>query len=399
MVIESAVDRILRILALAVGIGSAVFTVLGLPNILAQQQYLNPAYSATVYVVFFGLPILLIVISSRASIRVIKAVAAVHAVSTVAFLIGWVPAVVGNGYIPGDPEPWLMLVASVGACTAALVLPYIPAWGFLLLVSAVSGIIRYLGYRSHDASVAFQDAIMISLFSGVMVSLIQLALRAGYEQDLASAVAQHAAADATAAEVLERQRTRYHAFTHDDVLATLNSAARGAPGTSAVIRTSAKQALEKMDEFRTEDAVHPVVTAIELEHMMRAAAAGTGVEIDAAQMNRGAERLRIPADVGDAIVEAMSEALRNSVRHADWADGRTVHRFVRSVFSATGIEVIVADDGRGFAARRVGLDRLGVRLSILQRVNSQPGGIATVRSARGHGTTVTLTWAADEGAR
>jgi len=76
-----------------------------------------------------------------------------------------------------------------------------------------------------------------------------------------------------------------------------------------------------------------------------------------------------------------------------------VHRFVRSVFSATGIEVIVADDGRGFAARRVGLDRLGVRLSILQRVNSQPGGIATVRSARGHGTTVTLTWAADEGAR
>jgi hypothetical protein len=322
----------------------------------------------------------------------------VHAVSAFVFLALWVPSVTDD-YIPGDPEPWLMTVVSVAACSAALVLPYVPAWGFLLVVSAVSGVVRYVGYRSHDASVAFQDAIMIALFSGVMVSLIQLSLRAGHEQDLASIAAQEAAADATAAEVLERQRTRYHAFTHDDVLATLNSAARDAPGTSSVVRTSARHALEKMDEFTLGGSTNPTVTAIELEHLMRATAAGTGVEIAPARMTRGAERLRIPADVGDAIVEAMGEALRNSVRHAGWPDGRTVTRSVRTTFSDAGIEVIVADNGRGFASRRVGLDRLGVRLSILQRVNSQPGGIATVRSARGHGTTVTLTWATDEGAR
>ena len=34
------------------------------------------------------------------------------------------------------------------------------------------------------------------------------------------------------------------------------------------------------------------------------------------------------------------------------------------------------------------------QLSILQRVNSQPGGHASVVSARGSGTTVTMTWTA-----
>jgi hypothetical protein len=395
MVIESAVDRILRILALALGIGSAVFTVLGLPGILAQHPYLNPAYSLTLYVVYCGLPILLLALSSRASIRVLKVVASIHAISAFVFLALWVPSVTDH-YIPGDPEPWLMTVVSVAACSAALVLPYIPAWIFLLLVSATSGVVRFIGYRSHDASVAFQDAIMIALFSGVMISLLQLSLRAGREQDRASLAAQEAAADATAAEVLERQRTRYHAFTHDDVLATLNSAARDAPGTSSVVRTSARHALQKMDEFTLGGSTHPLVTAVELEHLMRATAAGTGVEIESARMLRGADRLRIPADVGDAIVEAMGEALRNSVRHAEWPDGRPVHRSVRTAFTDMGVEVVITDDGRGFASRRVGLDRLGVRLSILQRVNSQPGGIATVRSARGHGTTVTLTWSTDE---
>ena len=54
--------------------------------------------------------------------------------------------------------------------------------------------------------------------------------------------------------------------------------------------------------------------------------------------------------------------------------------------------MVVTDDGRGFNPHRIGIDRLGVRLSILQRVNSQPGGHATVVSSKGSGTTVTLTW-------
>lgn len=399
MIIESAVDRIFRILALSIGIGSAVFTLLGLPGILAQHNYISLPYSIVTYAVYCGLPIVLAILSSRASIRVLRVIAAVHAVSGIVFLVFLVPAIVPGG-IPGDPEPWLMNIAIVALCTAALVLPYIPAWIFLVVLGVVAGFVRLLAYGGQpDESRAFQDAVFICLLGGVLMSLVQLALRAGNEQDNASARAQTSAAAATAAEALERQRTRYHAFTHDDVLATLNSAARNAPGTGPVVQASARHALEKMDEFRADLPAHPVFTAVELEHLLRAAASGVGIDIEPVRMARGSETLDVPADVADALAEALAEALRNSLKHAGWPDGRPVMRHVRSVFSGTGIEIIVTDNGRGFASRRVALDRLGVRLSILQRVNSQPGGIATVHSARGRGTTVTLTWTPTDGER
>jgi signal transduction histidine kinase len=396
MIIESAVDRIFRILALSIGIGSAVFTLLGLPGLVEQQRYLSPGYSITAYVVYCGLPIVLAILSAKAPIRVLRAIAAIHAVSGIVLLLFWVPAL-DSGGIPGDPEPWLMNIAIVALCTSALVLPYIAAWAFLVVLAVIAGVVRFLGYSGvADGSRSFQDAVLISLLGGVFMSLVQLALRSGLEQDAASVRAQDAAAQATAAEALERQRTRYHAFTHDDVLATLNSAARNAPGTGEVVRSSARHALDKMDEFRVDSPAHPVFSAIELEHLLRAAAAGVGIDIDPVRMARGAHSLFVPADVGDALAEALAEALRNSLKHADWPDGRPVVRQVRSVFSGTGVEIVVTDNGRGFASRRVALDRLGVRLSILQRVNSQPGGIATVHSARGRGTTVTLTWTADD---
>jgi hypothetical protein len=229
-----------------------------------------------------------------------------------------------------------------------------------------------------------------------MVSLIQLSLRAGRVQDVVASAARDATADAAAADVLERQRTKYHAFTHDDVLATLNSASRNAPGTAVVTRNSAQRALSKLDSFQVDESENPFVSASELELLLGTATRIAGVEMEPARMARGAQSLRIPAEAADALVEAVGEAVRNSVRHADWPDGRSVTRNVHCVFSAMGVEIIVADDGRGFVSRAVAPDRLGVRLSILRRVNSQPGGIATVRSARGQGTTVTLTWAVAE---
>jgi signal transduction histidine kinase len=56
------------------------------------------------------------------------------------------------------------------------------------------------------------------------------------------------------------------------------------------------------------------------------------------------------------------------------------------------VRIEVKDDGKGFDQRRIGADRLGVRISILRRVNSLPGAFAHVQSSRRHGTTVTLGW-------
>jgi signal transduction histidine kinase len=53
---------------------------------------------------------------------------------------------------------------------------------------------------------------------------------------------------------------------------------------------------------------------------------------------------------------------------------------------------VISDDGRGFDADAVPADRLGLRVSIRERVDAV-GGSASVRSTPGGGTVVVLEWA------
>jgi signal transduction histidine kinase len=388
---RSAFDRVVRTLVVSVGIGSLVFTLLGLPAILEHYGYLNEAYSIVTIVVFLGLPPTMAAVSFSAPAPTLRLLAGIHAASAVVFLALWVPAMTVP-VIPGGQLPWIINIITVATCMAAISLPFLGAWVYLFAMATLSGFVRFLAYGGGDASIAFQDSVMIVLISGFMMALLQLTLRAGREQDAAALAAQEAAAATAAAETLERQRTRYHAFTHDDVLATLLAASHDGATPSEVTKRSAMRTLEKMDQFRTDLPLQHWVTISELETHLRTAAAGIGVPLHSTLSAPGATELRVPVDVCDALTEALAEAMRNSVRHGVWPDSRPVHREARAWRTAETIEVTIVDDGRGFNPRRVGIDRLGVRLSILQRMNSQPGGYASVVSARGAGTTVSLSW-------
>jgi signal transduction histidine kinase len=59
-----------------------------------------------------------------------------------------------------------------------------------------------------------------------------------------------------------------------------------------------------------------------------------------------------------------------------------------------GIEVEIGDTGAGFAAWDVPTERIGVRVSILERV-AHAGGRAEIDSAPGEGTVVTIRWPAE----
>ena len=393
---RSAYDRVVRTLVISVGVGSLFFTILGIPVIIEQYPRLHPAYSAVAITAFCGLPAAMALVSFSAPVRVLRILASVHAISGIVLLLAWVPAMT-TSRLPNDELPWIINIITAATCMAAIALPFASAWTYLLTVAVISGIVRYAVYGGGDASVAFQDAIMIVLISGFMMALLQLTLRAGRDQDAAANAAQEAAASHAAAETLERQRTRYHAFTHDDVLATLLAASQDGPVASEVTKRSAMRTLEKMDGFRDDAPVPAWLSLIDLELQLRAAATALKVAFTGSLTGSDAPDLQIPLEVGDALTEALTEAMRNSVRHGSWADGRRVHRTVAARTFATGVELVVMDDGRGFNPRRVGLDRLGVRLSILQRVNSQRGGHAAIISARGEGTTVTLRWTAGEG--
>jgi len=396
VVIESAFDRILRNLFLAIGIGSVVFTLLGAPSVFEQAGFLAPWYAVGTVVVFCGLPPVIGAFAFRASLRSLRSFGLVHIALTPVMLTLWVPAMTTDR-LPGDQIPWLINTVSVATCLAAIILAASVAWVYLFAIAVMSGVLRFVLYGGGDASLAIQDTIMIVLLSGLMMALLQLALQAGRNQDEAARQAQEAAAAAAAAESLETQRARYHAFMHDDVLATLNSATRNVPGASAVTRASAERALLKMNSFQEGGSVAEHLGRPELEMLFGTAARSVGVDLEFIRAGLPGSGPRVPPDIADALSEALVEALRNSIRHANWPDGRVVHREARVIFNADGVVITVSDDGKGFVAHRIGLDRLGIRVSILQRVNSQPGGLASVRSARGAGTTITLGWEAPDG--
>ncbi len=384
---RSAYDRVIRTLAFSVGLGSVVFTLLGLPAIVAQSPILDPIYVTVTSIIFCGLPPVLGALSFRVPVRVIRTLAGIHAASSFIFIGAWIGAL----QVPSVPEiPWIINTIAVATSEAAIALPVIWAWVYLFAISALCGVVRFISYGGGDPTLAAQDSIMIVLISGFMLALLQLTLSAGKQQDRVALAAQRSAAADAAAQTLERQRTRYQAFTHDDVLATLLAAAHDGAVPSEVTLRSARRALEKLDQLGNEQPLYSLISLNDVDTHLRVAASSLDVPYESDLSN--ISTIHVPIDVCDALTEALTEAMRNSVRHAEWADGRAVRRLARAHQIAGGIEVTMSDDGAGFNPRRVGFDRLGVRLSILERVNSQPGGEATIVSARGAGTTVRLIW-------
>lgn len=390
MINQSALDRLIRTLLVAIGVGGSLFTVLGLPAIIEQRDFLDPTYAAVAIVVFCVLPPLQAVLAFRVPVRVLRIIAGAQATASLAVLALWTYEM-APGSLEGGDLPWIINMITIATVEAAIAMSFLLSWVYMLTIAVVSGIVRFETYGSADASIAIQDAIMIVLISGFLMALIHLSLLAGREQDAAAAIAQDAATAAAAADTLERQRTRYHAFTHDDVLATLLAASQDTPESHEITKRSAIRALQKMDQFASDLPLAATLSIAELDVQLRTAAVATGVSY-ASTLNAPLGPLDIPVEVCDALSEAMTEAMRNSLRHGAWPDGRPVRRSARAERLARGVRIVIKDDGRGFNPRRVGLDRLGVRLSILARVNSQAGGVATIESTKGRGTTVTLIW-------
>ena len=102
----------------------------------------------------------------------------------------------------------------------------------------------------------------------------------------------------------------------------------------------------------------------------------------------------LPVPVAVAIVRAVREALANVISHAGtaeaWVDVCPAAPG-GDVAVTGGIRVTVRDAGAGFDPARVDPARLGLRSSITERI-ADWGGLASIRSAPGEGTEVSLCW-------
>jgi signal transduction histidine kinase len=184
---------------------------------------------------------------------------------------------------------------------------------------------------------------------------------------------------------MEAERVRTDALLHDTVLAALLTAA----GAQAPRRATemARDALDIVSTTTDDPQSRPV--AVLLHRVWSKADPELAPFRDTVQFDLAAlSEVDVPPDVTDALISATVQALSNSVTHAGEAAKRAV---TAARLDDGGLRITVFDDGQGFDVEEVPQERLGVRVSILERVR-RVGGLASVDSARGRGTTVTLEW-------
>jgi signal transduction histidine kinase len=176
---------------------------------------------------------------------------------------------------------------------------------------------------------------------------------------------------------------------HDRVLTTFLTAARAEGADETVLAASMAD-----DAIRQLTSGGPVPSAgkrpVALEELMG------WLRRDSAHVARlftwshsGPAKATVPAAVAESLVSAAVQAMVNSVNHAGGPD---VARSVDVRMGEAGsLHLTVADEGRGFAMADIPSQRLGVRVSILERVRTV-GGTARIRSAPGRGTRIELAW-------
>ena len=179
--------------------------------------------------------------------------------------------------------------------------------------------------------------------------------------------------------MLSQQQADVAAHLHDSVLQTLALIQRKAADPRAVVALARAQERDLRGWLygAAEDAAASIGAALEQAAAEVEQAHGVPVEVVAVG--------DAPLDEdGTALVRAAREAMVNAARHAQ---APVVDVYAECEDGV--VEVFVRDRGVGFDPSAVPDDRMGLRGSVVGRVERH-GGTAVVRSAPGEGTEVRL---------
>ena len=385
----TAETRAYRVIALAFGPAAVVFGLLIEPAVVGQWAHYAPWWSVLAVAGVFLVPLVLCAMSFVADASQIRVLAAVGAVAYLLAVCLMAPAL-GGQQLADQASPWLLGVATIGTTLAALAWRMPIAGPAIVVASAFVAVDRVAAGGSGLLATGLQDALYTFMFSIVFAALAQVATRSGLHVDNAAMAARAEAVTAAAARARLQERSRINALVHDSVLATLLAAGRGDDDQSyPMVQTQARRALAQLAHVQNDGGEPSSLDAIDFAWALQAMT--TDIAPNAMFSHEVDSGREIPADVVEAISEASLEALRNSDRHAERSD-RVVNRSVHVRVAASEVEVTVLDDGAGYDQSRVSPTRLGVSVSIIERMRWLPGGEARVISRPGVGTRVSLTW-------
>jgi len=313
----------------------------------------------------------------RASARTLRIMAGVAVAGWVLVQVATLWQTAGQAVL----TPWVITASAAAVITGLVAGGVALAWGVQLVASVLVLVHRtLLGDITFAGWVNDTQAMLIGI---VVAAIGAITLASGRRLDAATAERAAAAAAAASARGRLAARSRAAAVVHDDVLATLTLAGSGLPIPRDLLAAQAARAERSVRGLAagTFAAAEPFPAELAAEVARRDPAARIEVAGDGAA--------GLPDDVRAALLGAALQAVDNSIRHA----GPGTRRHVVVVARADAVTVTVTDDGVGFDPAALPADRLGVRVSIVERVRDA-GGVAEVDSRPGGGTSIRLTWTA-----
>jgi signal transduction histidine kinase len=295
--------------------------------------------------------------------------------------------------VPTAREPWIWWLIGPSVVCAAI-------WAGLAWGTAYGAVVGFCFavFRTTSAggSADLRTAISQGLFApaaalaiaAVALGMLKAARRA---DDLAQAAYAREAA-AAMDRALAAEREDLDRLVHDDVLTTLTAAAHVQDGVAVeATKSLASATLVKLDELCSKAETDGAVRLSGLVQLAQTSALQVSPAVlFGAALPESLDGEKLPAAAAEALLASTREALRNAVRHA-----RARHVAVNWSAIREGAQLRVSsrvgDDGAGFDIGSVPADRLGLRLSMAERMRDA-GGTCSVSSEPGVGTTVELAW-------
>ncbi len=358
------------------------------PVMLGQVGVLQPGWFWGYNVVIFG-GLLLCVVASivRRFVRTLMLfVAGVWLVA----MATW-PLAVVDASVVAKERPWLWFLCTVATAAAAIALSTWAAAAYLVLAPVVYGIIRLTppGGGAHW-DLAALDTVYAMLLGGAVLLIITLLRQAAASVDAAQGTALARYAHAVRQHATEVERVQVDSIVHDSVLTTLISAARAyTPDAMELAARMAGNAIGHLKEAQASSpADESLVGVNQLADRITGAAETLSAPFPSRVMGIGVGSISV--QVAEALYSASVQAMVNSLQHAGPA--ATVDRWLRITgVGADGLEIEIGDTGAGFDLDDVPTERLGLRVSIVERV-ANAGGRAYIVSRPGDGAVITIRW-------
>jgi signal transduction histidine kinase len=358
------------------------------PIMLGQiGQLQTPWFWGYNIAVFGGLVLSVIASLARRSVRGVNIwIAAAYFLS----IVTW-PLAVVDPTATASERPWLWFLCTVATAAAAVALSTWAATVYLVLAPSAYGVIRLTpSGGGAPPDLAALDTVYAIMLGGAVLMIITLLRGAATAVDAAQSTALARYSHAIRHHATEVERVQVDSIVHDSVLTTLISAARAySPEAMALSSEMASNAIGHLREAAAASPDDESMIGVEqLAERITEAAATLSAPFVTHTMGVGAGTVAV--QVAEALYSASVQAMVNSMQHAGNAD--SVERWLRITgVGADGLDVEIGDNGKGFDPMDVPEERLGLRISIIERV-ANAGGRAEVTSRPGEGTVITIRW-------